>query len=280
VEGFSSARQLANLMRAAKKEAGDGSFVDGMTAVQVRQRADLGTAEVLRRFADASPRSVRFRSRVPAAFRAARLRQELLSGKRNLEVRLPARHHPDPRHLDAPGRHLPGNGREFTLSAEHDARIVADAVAEWARRHGQPFTLELSGAAGGSSPKDRAVSRSASTPSSCAGSSRAAKPAAPTQSGGAVLMETRVTEVAEGVHQLTTHITEIDFGFNQYLIAAESRCSSHRHARLFPLVSDAVSRVVPLDGLRWVSFGHVEADECGSMNAFLAAAPARPSSRA
>lgn len=87
-------------------------------------------------------------------------------------------------------------------------------------------------------------------------------------------METRVAEVAEGVHQLTTHITEIDFGFNQYLIAAEEAMLFHTGMRgLFPLVSAAVSRVVPLDGLRWISFGHVEADECGSMNAFLAAAP-------
>ena len=42
---------------------------------------------------------------------------------------------------------------------------------------------------------------------------------------------------------------------------------------LFPLVSEAVSRVVPPAGLRWVSFGHFEADECGAMNQFLAAAP-------
>jgi hypothetical protein len=40
-------------------------------------------------------------------------------------------------------------GRELVLTAEHDGRIVADAVAEWARRHGQPFTLELTGPAGG-----------------------------------------------------------------------------------------------------------------------------------
>ncbi len=41
-------------------------------------------------------------------------------------------------------------GHDMVLTAEHDGRIVADAVAEWARRHGQPFTLELTGPAGGS----------------------------------------------------------------------------------------------------------------------------------
>jgi len=87
-------------------------------------------------------------------------------------------------------------------------------------------------------------------------------------------METRVTEVADGVHQLTTHIAEIDFGFNQYLITGEEPMIFHTGMRgLFPLVSEAVARVVPIDTLRWVSFGHVEADECGAMNEFLAAAP-------
>ena len=39
--------------------------------------------------------------------------------------------------------------RPLELTADHDGRIVADVVAEWARRHGQPYTLELSGPAGG-----------------------------------------------------------------------------------------------------------------------------------
>lgn len=42
---------------------------------------------------------------------------------------------------------------------------------------------------------------------------------------------------------------------------------------LFPLVSAAVAAIIPLDRLRWISFGHIEADECGAMNLWLAAAP-------
>ena len=42
---------------------------------------------------------------------------------------------------------------------------------------------------------------------------------------------------------------------------------------MFPLVSEAVASVVPLDQLRWIMFGHLESDECGAMNLFLAAAP-------
>ncbi len=87
-------------------------------------------------------------------------------------------------------------------------------------------------------------------------------------------METRVAEIAEGVHQLNTHFAEMDFGFNQYLIAAEEPAIFHTGMRgLFPAVSEAVASVLPVDSLRWVTFGHVEADECGAMNDFLAAAP-------
>ncbi len=87
-------------------------------------------------------------------------------------------------------------------------------------------------------------------------------------------METRVAEVAEGVHQLSTHIAEIDFGMNQYLIAGGEPLLFHTGMRrMFPLVSEAVGRVLPPSEMRWISFGHVEADECGAMNEWLAIAP-------
>jgi len=87
-------------------------------------------------------------------------------------------------------------------------------------------------------------------------------------------METRVAEIADGVHQLNTHMAEMDFGFNQYLIAGDEPALFHTGMRgLFPLVSGAITSVLPVESLRWVSFGHVEADECGAMNDFLGAAP-------
>lgn len=86
-------------------------------------------------------------------------------------------------------------------------------------------------------------------------------------------METRVTEVADGVHQLSTFVGA-PVGFNQYLIAADEPLLFHTGMRqMFPLVSAGVSKVLPAETLRWVSFGHVEADECGSMNDWLAIAP-------
>lgn len=87
-------------------------------------------------------------------------------------------------------------------------------------------------------------------------------------------METTVTEIAPDVYRLSTYVGDADFLFNQFLIDAEEPLLFHCGLRaLFPLVSDAVARVTPVEGLRWITFGHVEADECGAMNSWLAAAP-------
>ncbi len=86
-------------------------------------------------------------------------------------------------------------------------------------------------------------------------------------------MEARVTEVADGVHQLTEFVGA-PVGFNQYLVAAEEPLLFHTGMRgLFPLVAAGVSTVLPAETLRWIGFGHVEADESGCMNDLLALAP-------
>ncbi|HEY8572223.1 MBL fold metallo-hydrolase [Phenylobacterium sp.] len=90
-------------------------------------------------------------------------------------------------------------------------------------------------------------------------------------------METRVHEIADGVYRLSTFVDAVTpegFTFNQFLIDADEPMLFHTGMRgLFPLVSEAVSRVMPVERLRWIGFGHVEADECGAMNQWLAAAP-------
>ncbi len=94
---------------------------------------------------------------------------------------------------------------------------------------------------------------------------------------GADEMTTTVEEVADRIYRLSTYVPDIGptgFTFNQFLIDDEEPLLFHTGPRgMFPLVSEAVSRVVPLAGLRWITFGHLEADECGAMNDFLAAAP-------
>lgn len=90
-------------------------------------------------------------------------------------------------------------------------------------------------------------------------------------------MNTTTDEIADGIHRLSTWVPEIGptgFTFNQFVIDADEPMLFHCGARaMFPLVSEAVARIVPLDRLRWISFGHVESDECGAMNQWLAAAP-------
>jgi len=90
-------------------------------------------------------------------------------------------------------------------------------------------------------------------------------------------MQTEIHEIAPGIHKLSTFIADAPpagFGFNQYLIEADEPLLFHCGGRgLFPLVSAAAAKIVPLARLRWISFGHVESDESGSMNEWLAAAP-------
>jgi len=87
-------------------------------------------------------------------------------------------------------------------------------------------------------------------------------------------METTITEIADDVFRLSTFVPDANIMFNQFVLRAEEPLLFHTGLRmLFPLVSEAVARIVPLDELRWIAFGHVEADECGAMNQFLAAAP-------
>jgi flavorubredoxin len=87
-------------------------------------------------------------------------------------------------------------------------------------------------------------------------------------------METTVNEINDGIYRLSTYIPDIDFMFNQFLIDADEPMLFHCGARqLFPLVSQASAAIVPMEKLRWISYGHFETDECGSLNQWLAAAP-------
>ena len=65
-----------------------------------------------------------------------------------------------------------------------------------------------------------------------------------------------------------------EFNFNQYLVKDEAPLLFHTGMKgLFPLVSEAIAKVLPLESLRYFAFSHFEADECGALNQFLAAAP-------
>jgi flavorubredoxin len=87
---------------------------------------------------------------------------------------------------------------------------------------------------------------------------------------------TNVHEVADRIYRINTPVDlpEVAFSFNQYLIADEEPLLFHTGPRrMFPLVREAVASILPPETLRWISFSHVEADECGSLNDWLALAP-------
>jgi len=126
------------------------TMTDGMTAVQVTERADLVPPVITARLTALAPRAARARTSLPGLMRRLPMKIEI-----------------------APGVHEPWKlgylfdtimtrdtwmhridlsravGRPVVLTPEHDGRIVADVVAEWARRHGRPFRLHLEGPAGG-----------------------------------------------------------------------------------------------------------------------------------
>lgn len=88
----------------------------------------------------------------------------------------------------------------------------------------------------------------------------------------------QVTEIANGIFRLSVFVPEIGppagFCFNSFLVLDEEPLLFHAGQRgMFSLFSDAVASRMPIERLRWISFGHIEADECGAMNLWLAAAP-------
>jgi len=87
-------------------------------------------------------------------------------------------------------------------------------------------------------------------------------------------MNTTIDEIDDGIYRIATFVPDIGLSFNQMLVVADEPMLFHLGMRaLFPAISEAVATVLPLDQLRWLSFGHVEADECGAMNQWLQAAP-------
>jgi len=88
---------------------------------------------------------------------------------------------------------------------------------------------------------------------------------------------TNVHEIADGIYRINTPVPPEaipgGFSFNQYLIVDDESLLFHTGPRrLFPLVREAIEAVIPVAKLRHIAFSHVEADECGALNDFLAVA--------
>ena len=134
--------------RASRKQHG-GPLEAALSAVQVRDRAGLTPAQIIGRLTAIAPKTVRGRARTPALVR----RHAKLAVDGPVHETWKLGYLIDTIYLRDLWMHRAdaarASGRPLELSASHDGRIVADVAAEWARRHGQPFTLELTGPAGG-----------------------------------------------------------------------------------------------------------------------------------
>jgi flavorubredoxin len=91
-------------------------------------------------------------------------------------------------------------------------------------------------------------------------------------------MQTKITEIADGIYRLSTFVPDIappaGFTFNQFLVLGDEPLMFHTGLRkMFPLNREALSRIIPPERLKWIAYGHFEADECGAMNEWLAVAP-------
>jgi len=85
---------------------------------------------------------------------------------------------------------------------------------------------------------------------------------------------TTVNEIAPDFYRISTYIPEADLQFNQFLIEDDEPLLFHTGMKvLFPTVRDAVASVIDPSTIRWISFSHFEADECGSLNEWLQIAP-------
>ncbi|PYS99457.1 MAG: MBL fold metallo-hydrolase [Acidobacteria bacterium] len=85
---------------------------------------------------------------------------------------------------------------------------------------------------------------------------------------------TNITEIAPDTYRINTYVPEIDLGFSQFLVKDEEPLLFHTGGKaLFPIVHEAVSKLIDPSTVRWVGFSHFEADECGSLNEWHQVAP-------
>ncbi|HYG98185.1 MAG TPA: hypothetical protein VD837_03575 [Terriglobales bacterium] len=84
----------------------------------------------------------------------------------------------------------------------------------------------------------------------------------------------RISEIAPEIFQITEFVPELNLQFSHFLVRDEAPLLFHAgYKRMFPLIHDAVAKLIDPAKLRWISFSHFESDECGALNEWLSVAP-------
>ncbi|PRY10666.1 metallo-beta-lactamase superfamily protein [Pontibacter ummariensis] len=85
---------------------------------------------------------------------------------------------------------------------------------------------------------------------------------------------TNINEIAPDLYRISVYVPDFDMQFNHFLILDEEPLLYHTGMRsMFPLLKEALAKVVAPEKLRWIGFSHFEVDECGSLNDWLQIAP-------
>ncbi|NKE62087.1 maleylpyruvate isomerase family mycothiol-dependent enzyme [Lentzea sp. PSKA42] len=146
-----SASMREGMRQVKLAQARGGVLVDALTALQVEERAGMSPAQIVARYAEVTPRAVKARRRTPWFARRHKMpTTETVNGREEawtlgfvtdvIMTRDPWMHRTDI---------AKATGAPMVLTADHDGVLVDDVVHEWAERHGRPFTLHLTGPAGG-----------------------------------------------------------------------------------------------------------------------------------
>jgi uncharacterized protein (TIGR03083 family) len=148
-EAFSSLREFVHQFRrgpAARREIGGHELIDGVNEVQVRERRTLSPDELIERMAARTDAAVRLRTGLPRPVRAMPVTFPVV-GRRSVGylVDLVITRDVWMHRVDI----TQATGANLVLTPEHDGRLVADMVSDWASTHVDPFVLELTGPAGG-----------------------------------------------------------------------------------------------------------------------------------
>jgi len=149
VEMAASLREQSRQLKAARRRG--GLFIDALTAVQVEERAGLSRRQLVDRFAARAPKAVRGRRLTPPFVRRHTMPEPQTVGDQvetwtiGFLVDVILTRDPWMHRVDI----VRATGADHVLTRDHDAVLVADVVAEWAERHGQPYSLRLTGPIGG-----------------------------------------------------------------------------------------------------------------------------------
>jgi flavorubredoxin len=83
-----------------------------------------------------------------------------------------------------------------------------------------------------------------------------------------------IHEIAPDVFRICVHRPDIDLQFSQFLVRDDEPLLFHTLMNsMFSEAREAVTKLIDIRKLRWISFSHFEADECGSLNQWLSSAP-------